>query len=318
MTISVDSGTIDANGNITWNTGGNGYTISGGGSFGNTLNITGINYVKNSDGTYTATVNLGGGRGYTLKPNGDGTFTATVEDSSGLNITNYMISIDPGLLTALLPVTNLTEETNAVIESAAEAAVTQTESDMSNVRVMTYVQTGTYFDMDHNTIILEKNDDQTRAAGNDGTEHIVINIDTGEGIFEMLDNAAALESEDEDESGDVNLANEMAAALDMVVEDVDELSAETENTADTSTANGNEISSSENSDGEISSDDEEGNDEEKRLNGKNKRGKNPPPGQMKRGDKNPPPGQMNRRIWHRATRLPNSPISSKNRRWHQT
>ena len=102
ITIKVPNAT-ESNGSVTYS---DNITISGlpeGDTFANTLNLSEISRNGNS-----LTVGVNTGAGYVLTQNGDGTYTAFVvngrDETTGVYLyTNYIISIEPGLLTSIVP-----------------------------------------------------------------------------------------------------------------------------------------------------------------------------------------------------------------------
>ena len=133
--ISVPDGTTDGNGNFTLNGDGT-YTITGldeNSPIGNNLKISDIVYIPNGDGTYTATVTIQTGKGYTLTDNGNGKYTATIIDSLG-NISNYVITIDPGLINSLI---NNTETENVINNDATNTIDNTTTNIIDNVTNIT-------------------------------------------------------------------------------------------------------------------------------------------------------------------------------------
>lgn len=102
ITVKVPNG-VSSNGGITYS---GDVQISGlpdGDNFGNILNLSSI--VNNGN---VSTVTVNNGAGYTLTPNDDGTYTAFVakgtDPETGVYLyTNYIISIDPGLITSPAP-----------------------------------------------------------------------------------------------------------------------------------------------------------------------------------------------------------------------
>ena len=207
VTISVPDGTTDGQGNFTLNGDGT-YTISGlpeDSPLGDTLKISEIQYIKNPDGTYNATVTILTGNGYTLVSNSDGSYTATIIDNFG-NISNFIITIDPGLITGLIDevinndVTKTIDNTNTNITDTVGKITDVTGNitdDISNINldIDNIIVTPTAADTQTQTDSSVNRNDEDYTRKNSGDEKFgfqkgdYVDLDKGEHNLSSNDDA---------------------------------------------------------------------------------------------------------------------------------